>query len=65
MQVVDGETQYTPLMPATTINGSTLVPVSFSNIEGAPGVDTGEVQIVNADTQEVIRSYTVQFFPLG
>ena len=65
MQVVDGETQYTPLMPATTINGSTLVPVSFSNIEGAAGVDTGEVQIVNADTQEVIRSYTVQFFPLG
>ncbi len=64
-QIVDGTAQYTPLMPATVINGSTLVPVSFSNIEGASGVDTGEVEIVNADTQEVLKSYTVQFFPLG
>lgn len=64
-QVVDGTPQYTPLMPATVISGSTLVPVSFSNIEGAEGVSTGEVEIVNADTQEVLKSYTVQFFPLG
>lgn len=64
-QVVDGTAQYTPLMPATVISGSTLVPVSFSTIEGETGVDTGEVEIVNADTQEVLRSYTVQFFPLG
>ena len=52
-------------MPATTVNGSTLIPINFSNIEGADGVDTGEVQVVNADTQEVLRSYTIQFFPLG
>ena len=65
MQVVDGEPAYTPLMPATTVNGSTLIPINFSNIEGADGVDTGEVQVVNADTQEVLRSYTIQFFPLG
>ena len=64
-QVVDGEPAYTPLMPATTVNGSTLIPINFSNIEGADGVDTGEVQVVNADTQEVLRSYTIQFFPLG
>ena len=65
MQVVDGEPAYTPLMPATTVNGPTLIPINFSNIEGADGVDTGEVQVVNADTQEVLRSYTIQFFPLG
>ena len=65
MQVVDGEPAYTPLMPATTVNGSTLIPINFSNIEGADGVDTGEVQVVNVDTQEVLRSYTIQFFPLG
>ena len=65
MQIVDGEKKYTPLMPATTITGATLVPVNFSNIEGAPGVSTGEVQIVDVDTESVLKSYTIQFFPQG
>ena len=59
-----GEPQYTPLM-RWTINGSTLVPVSFSNIEGAAGSGYGRGADCNADTQELSFGLTVQFFPLG
>lgn len=62
-QVVDGNVEYTPLMPAREITGSTLLPVSFSNIKGASGVDTGQLEIINVDTGEVIKSYPLTFFP--
>ncbi|MEY8337204.1 Stk1 family PASTA domain-containing Ser/Thr kinase [Lachnospiraceae bacterium 62-35] len=62
-QVVDGSVEYTPLMPSAKITGSTLMPVSFSSIEGAPGVSTGELEIVNVDTGDVLKSYPLTFFP--
>lgn len=62
-QVVDGNVEYTPLMPATEVTGSTLIPVSFSNIEGASGVTTGELEIVNVETGEILKSYPLTFFP--
>ena len=62
-QVVDGSVEYTPLMPATEVTGSTLIPVSFSNIEGASGVTSGELEIVNVETGEILKSYPLTFFP--
>ncbi|RGY99426.1 Stk1 family PASTA domain-containing Ser/Thr kinase [Clostridium sp. AM58-1XD] len=62
-QIVNGAPEYTPLMPATEITGSTLLPISFSNIEGAPGVQTGELEIINVDTGAVIKTYPLTFFP--
>lgn len=61
-QIVDGEDVYTTLMEPRYIEGSTLLPVKFDYIEGAYGVDQGEVEVYKEDTDEILKSYTVEFF---
>ena len=39
--------------------------MSISEIHGIYGVDTGEIEVVNAETNEVIESFTISFFPGG
>ncbi len=63
-QKVNNEDLYTTLIPAHTVTGGQTIPVSISRIRGAYGVETGEVQVVNAETNEVIQSYTISFFPV-
>lgn len=60
-QIVDGETVYKTLTEAAVYNGTQDVPVNFANIEGEPGVDSGDVEVVNADTEEVLAIYPVRF----
>lgn len=62
-QEVNGEPVYTTLIPARQVSGKTKLPLSFSMIEGADGVETGELEVVNADTEEVLKSYPLEFFP--
>ncbi len=65
-QYVNGNTVYTTLMEPRKIPGDTILPVRFSVIEGAEGVETGIVEIVkieNDNSMEVIQSYDVLFFP--
>jgi eukaryotic-like serine/threonine-protein kinase len=61
-QVVDGEDVYTVLMEPREISASAILPVRFRNIEGAEGVETGEVEVVEDSQNAVLRSYTVTFF---
>ncbi len=61
-QVVDGVDVYTTLMEPRRVTGNTIIPVKFDFIEGAYGVDTGEVEVVKADTGEVLKSFDVEFF---
>lgn len=61
-QVVDGVDVYTTLMEPRRVTGNTIIPVKFDFIEGAYGVDTGEVEVVKADTGEVLKSFEVEFF---
>ena len=63
-QVVNGSTKYTTLMEPRSITGDTILPIRYKNIEGAYGVDQGEVEVVQNDTQTVLKSYTVEFFPM-
>ena len=49
-------------MEARTVTGDTILPVRFRTIVGANGVDQGQVEIVNVDSGEVMKSYTVEFF---
>ncbi len=51
-------------MAPVTMSGDQILPVSFKNIEGAYGVTSGEVEIVNVDTGQVINSYSVTFVPM-
>lgn len=63
-QIVNGETKHRTLMEERVLTGQTLLPVNFSNIEGAAGVESGEVQIVDVDTGSVIKNYPITFFPM-
>lgn len=63
-QTVDGKDVITTLMEPVSIKGDQQLPVYFKNIEGAYGVTSGEIQIVNADSGQVLHSYTVTFVPV-
>lgn len=63
-QTVDGKETYRTLMKAQTIYGDELLPVVFPTIEGAPGVTTGEVQVIDVETDAVLKSYPVTFFEM-
>ena len=63
-QRVDNVDLYTTLIPAHTVTGGQTIPVSISQIRGAYGIDTGEIEVYNAETNEVIESYTISFFPV-
>lgn len=63
-QIVNGKEEIRDLMAPVTIKGDQQLPVVFKNIEGAYGVTSGEVEIVNVDTGEVINSYSVTFVPI-
>ncbi len=61
-QTVSGQVVYTTLMEPRKLTGDTILPVKFKSIEGAYGVDQGEVEVVEANTNSVLKSYTVEFF---
>ena len=50
-------------MGPVTITGDQQLPVVFKNIEAPGGVTSGEVQIVNVDTGEVINSIRLRLSP--
>ena len=61
-QEVGGQTVYKTLMEPRTVTADTILPVRFKAIEGAYGVDTGYVEVVLAEQDQVLKSYEVQFF---
>ncbi|WP_394522195.1 Stk1 family PASTA domain-containing Ser/Thr kinase [Lacrimispora sp. JR3] len=63
-QSVNGKDVIRELMGPVTMNGDQMLPVSFKNIEGAYGVTSGTVEIVNVETGEVIDSYSITFVPV-
>lgn len=63
-QIVNGTPVHKTLMEPRELVGQTQLPVNFPVIEGAAGVESGEVQIVDVDSGAVIKSYPVTFFPM-
>lgn len=63
-QKVNGKDEIRELMEPVTMTGDQLLPVSFKNIEGAYGVTSGTVEIVNVETGDVINSYNITFVPV-
>lgn len=64
-QTIDGADIYTTLVSARLVVGGQTIPVSIPRIRGAYGVDSGTVEVVDADNLTVISSYPVTFFPAG
>ena len=63
-QRVNGANVYTTLEEAKPVAQGSYIPVSFRNIKGAQGVDTGEIEVVNANSGEIYSSTTISFAPL-
>ena len=65
-QTVNGDDVYTTLMSPRLVVGAQDIPIVISRIRGAYGVDSGTVEVVDADDLDnVIASYPVAFFPAG
>lgn len=57
---------YTNLISPRLVVGSQDIPVVFSRIKGAYGVDSGIVEVVDVDNDDkVIQFWPVSFFPAG
>jgi serine/threonine-protein kinase len=63
-QITNGEDVYKTLTAPKTITGDVLLPISYTSIESMNGTDEGEVQVVEADTGAVLKSYPLTFFPM-
>ena len=63
VQRAEDSYEYVTLQDLEAVPAGTEFPVSFPSIKGIPGVETGQVQVLNADTGELIASYDVAFGP--
>lgn len=60
-QVVNGETVYRTLTLPATIGNNQKFPIVIDRIEGAYGVEKGEVEVYNIETLDVLQSYSLTF----
>ena len=58
----NGEAVYKTLMEARTLVADEVLPIDFPSMEGIPGVEYGEVEVVNIENGMVMQSYPVAFF---
>ena len=63
-QTINGKDNVRILMEPVTMKGDQLLPVSYKNLEGAYGVTSGTIEIVNVETGDVINSYSITFVPV-
>ena len=61
-QETGGNVVYKTLMEPRTVTADAILPVRFKAIEGVYGVDTGQVEVVDVENDQVLMSYDVQFF---
>ena len=45
------------------VTGSVVLPVKNNRIEGAYGVEDGEIQVIDERTGDILKSWTISFFP--
>jgi len=60
-QNVNGEDKYSTLIPTATVGADSKITIQENKILGADGVDTGEVLVVNAEDNTILKSYPVVF----
>lgn len=64
-QTVNGKTEYKKLTEPKTYSADTMLDIRLTNIRGADGVLTGEVEIVDITNNVVLTSYNVTFVEFG
>ncbi|HIU88425.1 MAG TPA: Stk1 family PASTA domain-containing Ser/Thr kinase [Candidatus Avilachnospira avistercoris] len=60
-QRVNDSYAYTTLEEAKPVSQGSWIPVSFRNIRGAYGVTEGQVEVINAVSQQVLATFDVSF----
>ncbi len=63
-QTTNGKPVYRELTGPKTIKGDVLIPISYTRIESINGSDEGEVEVVDVDSGNVLKSYPLTFFPM-
>ena len=62
-QRLDDNDEYSVIAEPRPISGGTRLPVSYRVIRGAKGVARGIVEVYDADTDEILQSYEISFYP--
>lgn len=62
-QRVDGATDFTVLEDPKPVSAGSKIPVTFNAIRGAYGVTSGEIQVLDAETNEIYGRFSVSFSP--
>lgn len=62
-QRVDGAADFTVLEDPKPVSAGSKIPITFNEIRGAYGVSTGEIQVLDAETNDVYGRFTVNFSP--
>lgn len=63
VQRIDESAEYTMIDEPRPVSMGSRIPVTYHNIQGAYGIDEGEVQVYNVNTGEVYGSYIIEFYP--
>lgn len=63
-QTTNGKDIYKELTGPKTVKGDVLIPISYTRIESMNGSDEGEVEVVDIETGNVLKSYRLTFFPM-
>ena len=63
MQRSSKSIEYITLEELKAVPAGTEFPVSYPSIQGIYGVTTGQIQIVNADTGETLKTFDISFGP--
>ena len=63
-QRVNDSYVYTTLEEAKPVAQGSVIPVSFRNIKGAYGIETGVIEVLNANTGETYSATEIGFAPL-
>jgi serine/threonine-protein kinase len=62
VQRIDESMEYTMIDEPRPVSLGSRIPVTYHNIQGAYGVDNGEVQVYNVNSGEVYGSFGIEFF---
>ncbi len=63
VQRIDESMEYTMIDEPRPVSLGSRIPVTYHSIQGAYGIDNGEVQVYNVNSGEVYGSFGIEFYP--
>lgn len=63
-QGTDEDPLYKILTQSMSVKGDVLLPINYTSIESMDGTDQGQLEIVDVNSGQVIKTYKLTFFPM-